>query len=176
MITPRQNALYWREWAAAMRALMLERSTWTKLEENTARHLVTMEALGIDKSHLEFTNADFDKVLGALRAISQPGNLNAQLRQVRGQHRRMEWALDRLMKKLGVDRNYVQAVVDRMDFEHRTSATLHPKLEDLTAPELEKVLIALRKQVKRKKDNDPAELATAGIIQQPEPAEEALPF
>jgi hypothetical protein len=150
MITPRQNALYWREWAAAKRALMPGRSTWTKLEENTRRHEITIKALGYDKSHLDFTNADFDQVLGELRAISQPGNLNAQLRQVRGAHRRAEWSLHRLMRKLGVDRNYVQCIIDHMDFEHAGFVTRHPKLDDLTFEELQKVIIALRKQAKRK--------------------------
>ncbi len=156
-MSPAQNSLYWREWAAAKRALMPGRSTWTKLEETERRHEITIEALGIDKSHLDFDNADFDKVLGALRAISKPGDLNAQIRQARGQHRRMHYELDRLMEKLGVDRNYVQGVVDQMAFHHPSSITHHPSIDDLTADELKKVLIALRKQTKRP-TREPAEV------------------
>lgn len=155
MLSDRQNSLYWLEWAAAKRALMPGRSTWTKLEENTRRHEITIRALGADKSHLDFSNADFDQVLGELRAISKPGDLNAQLRQVRGAHRRAEWSLHRLMVKLGVDRNYVQGIIDRMDFEH-AGPIRHPSLDELTEPELKKVIIALRKHSRRKRE--PAEV------------------
>ncbi len=137
-MTPKQNNLYWREWSAAHKA-----------DPKADRHQLHVEALGHDKSHLDFTNDDFDKVLGAFRAISRPGDLNAQLRQIRGQHRRALYILERLMRQLGVDRNYVQAVIDQMQIEHPTAFTRHPTLDDLTAPELEKVIIALRKQAKR---------------------------
>ena len=151
MLTQAQNALYWREWSAAKRALMPSRVTWTKHEEETRRHELHIRALDVDKSHLDFDNDDFDKVLGALRAISRPNDLNAQLHQVRGTHRRARHALDVLMIGLGVGRNYVQGVVDKMNFEHRGSATLHPSVNDLTVDELKKVIIALRKQAKRKR-------------------------
>lgn len=176
MLTRSQNALYWREWSAAKRALMLSaspartRETWTKLEENTRRHEITIRALGADKSHVDFTNAEFDQVLGELRAISKPGDLNAQLRQVRGAHRRAEWSLDRLMRKLGVDRNYVQGIVDQMfepviipasfamwDRERRRTTAPRKLLDKLTESELKKVIIALRKQLKRQRE--PAEVA-----------------
>jgi hypothetical protein len=167
MITPRQNALYWREWAAAKRALMPGRSTWTKYEESQRRHKVTIDSLGYDKSHSEFTNKEFDLVLGGLRAISQPGNLGAQLRQVRGDHVRALYALERVMKKLGVDRNYVQGIIDHMDFsapdgrdpdrdrweeERERSARPRKFFGELTFPELQKVIIALRLQLKRKNE------------------------
>ncbi len=77
-MSPRQNALYWREWAAAKRALMPGRATWTKYEENEHRHELHLEALGQEKSHLEFDNDDFDHVLSAFRAKSRPGDLKAQ--------------------------------------------------------------------------------------------------
>lgn len=154
-MSPRQTALYWREWSAAKLALMSGRETWTKLEETMRRHAIHLETLGTDKSSRDFTNTDFDQILGAFRAISRPGDLNAQLRQIRGAHRRAEWALDRLMRKLGVDRNYVQGVIDHMDFEHEGSAIRHPNLDDLTFQELEKVIIALRKQTKRQRDLAP---------------------
>lgn len=180
MITSRQNALYWREWAAAKRALMPGRETWTKLEENERRHDITIEALGRDKSHLEFTNADFDKVLGALRAISKPGDLNAQIRQARQQDIRARYVLDRLMVKLGKGRNYVQGVIDKiynddpapdlnkLPLEERAAARWQRErardsrprklMENLTADEMKPVLNALREQVKRRRNAAPAEV------------------
>lgn len=44
------------------------------------RHALHLKALGVRKSSKDFTNADLDKVLAALRAIIEPGNLTAQLR------------------------------------------------------------------------------------------------
>lgn len=195
-MTRAQNALYWREWSAAKRALMPGRETWTKHEENTRRHAITIEALGHDKSHLDFSNSDFDKVLGALRAISKPGDLNAQLRQVRGAHRRARYALDQLMRELQVDRNYVQGVVDQMNFggtpafsfsdalrpdawQRERERAKVPKrlLEELTEPELKKVIIALRKQVRRNlavSADKSRGLPARSPSPQPEPAE--VPF
>jgi hypothetical protein len=49
-----------------------------RLEEDRRR--LTCEALGEDKSSKDFTSEDFDKVLAAFRAISQPDSLNAQIR------------------------------------------------------------------------------------------------
>ena len=43
------------------------------------RHSLHTRVLGHDKSSLKFTNAEFDKVLAAFRAESEPGNLDAQL-------------------------------------------------------------------------------------------------
>lgn len=44
------------------------------------RHNLHLKALGVRKSSKDFTNADLDKVLAVFRAITEPGNLNAQLR------------------------------------------------------------------------------------------------
>jgi hypothetical protein len=54
------------------------------------RHDLHKRALGIDKSHLSFSNADFDKVLGVFRSYSQAENLNAQVRQERMPRTRLE--------------------------------------------------------------------------------------
>jgi hypothetical protein len=60
------------------------------------RHCLHVKALGLDKSHLDFTNEDLDQVLAEFRAISQPDNLAAQLRQ-QGQPRlRMLYGIRRL--------------------------------------------------------------------------------
>jgi hypothetical protein len=53
MLTRAQNALYWREWSAAKRALMPARETFTKLEETTRRHELHVQAIGEEKSHVD---------------------------------------------------------------------------------------------------------------------------
>lgn len=75
-MTPKQNALYFREWGALSRRCKAE--GWTLPD----RHELHARALGADKSHLAFTNADFDKVLGVFRCYSQAENVNGQLRQM----------------------------------------------------------------------------------------------
>lgn len=72
-MTMKQNALYWSEWSLAKKAGHLS---------ECERHTIHIEALGEDKSHKDFANEDFDKVLAAFRAISRPTSLNSQVRQI----------------------------------------------------------------------------------------------
>src|ERR1035437_7933284 len=74
-MTPLQNSLYFREWGR-VRAACKEQGFPVP-----DRHSLHVKALGNDKSHLDFTNVDFDLVLAEFRALSQPDNLAAQLRQ-----------------------------------------------------------------------------------------------
>jgi hypothetical protein len=85
-MTPKQTSLYWREWHAAKIACHLE-------EED--RHHLTREALGEDKSSKDFANEDFDKVLAAFRAISQPDSLDAQLRALNQPRQRLLHGVER---------------------------------------------------------------------------------
>jgi hypothetical protein len=70
-MTPLQIRWYWREWAAVRRA-----------QPDADRHALHIAALGVDKSSKRFTNRDLDKVIAEFRAISQPNNINAQVRQL----------------------------------------------------------------------------------------------
>jgi hypothetical protein len=85
----KQIALYWREWGGAVTARKRDGL------QAPDRHEVHVQALGYDRSMKVLTNAEFDKVLGAFRAISQPENLGAQVRQVRMPRVRMIWKLER---------------------------------------------------------------------------------
>jgi hypothetical protein len=104
---------------------------------------------------------EVDDLKGALLAIAQPSDLGAQLRQARQRHTRARFVLDRLIVRLGVDRNYVQGVIDQMAFLHPSSFIRHPSLDELTFEELEKVLIALRKQIARQKKTGAAPATSA---------------
>jgi hypothetical protein len=44
------------------------------------RHELHKRALGVDKSSLDLTNAEFDKVLAVFSGISRPADLNTQIR------------------------------------------------------------------------------------------------
>jgi hypothetical protein len=74
-MTAAQNKLYWREWQAVRQAA-------PGSSTDMHRHALHIQALGRDMSMRDFTNADFDAVLGAFRAISRPADLDAQLRQI----------------------------------------------------------------------------------------------
>jgi hypothetical protein len=89
-MTPAQNALYFREWG---RVRSVCKQQGFPIPD---RHDLHVKALGLDKSHRDFTNADFDRVLAEFRAISQPDNLAAQLRQQNMPRRRLLYGIRRL--------------------------------------------------------------------------------
>lgn len=155
-----QQLLYFREWAAVKRVLMPGRETFTKLEENERRHAITIEALGADKSSTDFTNDDFDKVLAAFRAISQPGNLQAQLDALDGRKKRLRFGIMSTARKLvgAEDADaYVRGVVSQMharageprDKKRKGSPLKNARFDQLDEADLEKVRIALSRQEAR---------------------------
>ena len=79
-MTPAQSSLYFAEWAK-VRQHYRAKGIDSKQADNK-RHELHRRALGLDKSSKDFTNADLDKVLAAFRAVSDGGNLDAQLRQL----------------------------------------------------------------------------------------------
>lgn len=81
-MTQKQTYLYWKEWQAVRR-----------VDAKADRHELHIRALGKDKSSKLFNNQDLDKVLGAFRAISNPSNLNAQLRQLNQDKTRLLWKI-----------------------------------------------------------------------------------
>ena len=89
-MTTSQNNLYFREWGR-VRAVCKQQGFPVP-----DRHSIHVKALGQDKSHLDFTNDDFDRVLAEFRALSQPDNLAAQLRQQDMPRRRLLYSIRRL--------------------------------------------------------------------------------
>ena len=104
-MTAKQDALYWREWAKVVSA---RKADGVKVG-NAFRHELHAKALGADKGHQAFTNADFDRVLAEFRVWSDPGNVQAQMKQeamplTRLRYRIRELADDALVAKLVQDR------------------------------------------------------------------------
>jgi hypothetical protein len=89
-MTTLQNSLYFREWGRVRAAC---KGQGFPVPD---RHSLHVKALGQDKSHLDFTNDDFDRVLAEFRALSQPDNLAAQLRQQDMPRRRLLYSIRRL--------------------------------------------------------------------------------
>jgi hypothetical protein len=89
-MTALQNRLYFREWGRGRAACKHQGFPIPD------RHGLHVKALGVDKSHLSFTNEDLDQVLAEFRAISQPDNLAAQLRQQDQPRRRLLYTIWRM--------------------------------------------------------------------------------
>ena len=146
MISPRQNALYWRLWSQAKRVLLNGRITFTGSEENDRRHELHVRALGRDKSHLDFTNRELDYVLAQFRSIIEP--FGAQKPTSRwavpppeAQRRRIYFAMRGLMRKLRVGEEYVNAISRQM--------FMGLEIGQLRSYELQKIIIALKKHEQR---------------------------
>lgn len=77
-MTPAQTARYFYEWGRVRDVLKGQGRPCGDME----RHKLHEKALGKKKSSKDFTNADLDKVLGVFRAITEPGNLKAQLHAI----------------------------------------------------------------------------------------------
>ena len=89
-MTSLQNRLYFREWGRVRTACKQQGFPIPD------RHDLHVKALGVDKSHLDFSNEDLDQVLAEFRAISQPDNLAAQLRQQDQPRLRLLYSIRRL--------------------------------------------------------------------------------
>ena len=89
-MTPAQNKLYFREWG---RVRSVCKQQGFPIPD---RHDLHVKALGLDRSHLDFTNEALAQVLAEFRAISQPDNLAAQLRQQDQPRRRLLYSIMRL--------------------------------------------------------------------------------
>jgi hypothetical protein len=100
-MTPAQTMLYFREVGIVRDVMKAKGLPFGDVQ----RHALHKKALGQVKSSKDFTNADLDKVLGALRAISRPDDLGAQLRQLDQQelrnHEARKASLD-LLVELGI--------------------------------------------------------------------------
>jgi hypothetical protein len=103
-MSPAQTKLYWREWAAVRRA-----------QPEADRHAITAQTLGSLVSSRSLTNAQFDLVLGSFRAISQPSNLAAQMRQLAQPRTRAEAKVDLLLLQIehhGKHPNYAASIIE----------------------------------------------------------------
>ena len=89
-MTPSQRALYFREWGRVRTTCQQQGFPVPD------RHGLHVQALGLDKSSKDFTNAYLDRVLAEFRAIRQPDNLDAQLRQQDMPRRRLLYTIARL--------------------------------------------------------------------------------
>lgn len=72
-MTSKQESLYWRKWSS-----VCAEQGW-KNSDTDMRHSIHAAALGKNKSHKDFNNADFDRVLAWFNKLIQPDSLDPQL-------------------------------------------------------------------------------------------------
>lgn len=131
-MTKKQTALYWREWAKVR-----------KDAPDTDRHALHLEALGYERSSKELSNTEFDKILGAMRAISEPWNINAQMRQMDASATRLRYSITRKAPQA-----YIAAIL-RDRFAGRT-------LDDLDETELTQLRNTLDRAARRQRQGGSA--------------------
>lgn len=91
-----QLRLYRREWGACRKVLRgLGRDA---AQADAERHAIHVRALGRDKSSLELTNAEFDKVLAVFRSYSRADDLDEQLRLIDQPEQRLAGMRERAAK------------------------------------------------------------------------------
>lgn len=138
-MTPAQNQLYFREWAKA-KAVYVKFCGYTSKEAEAMRHELHLDALGSDKSRLDFTNDDFDAVLDAFEAVSvlESGPHGHRSRAAEMPRRRAIFAVE----KYGLPDPYVAAIsVDQFGT---------PDWRSLSIPDLRLLRITCRKRARAK--------------------------
>ncbi|HZP61120.1 MAG TPA: phage protein GemA/Gp16 family protein [Opitutaceae bacterium] len=110
--------------SAQLRLYRFEASQWRKAlkarglsARDEDRHSLHRRVLGRDKSSLDLTNAEFDKILAAFRAESRPGDLDAQIRQLDQAPQRKGDLIDRafqLAGQAGIEHDRIWGYIEGM--------------------------------------------------------------
>ena len=139
-MSPKQEPLYWREWGTVRIAL---RKLGHKKPDGELRHWLTIQALGVDKSHKVFNNHDFDRWLAVARGYTLMGDLDEQLRLIAQPLARCMFACRSLLVKCAIEEHgqeaYVRAIYQRVQ-ARRSHAY---DLDDIPDEDLPLILAAL---------------------------------
>lgn len=146
-MTEPQLRLYRAEWGKARKALRAR--GWAPALADAERKAIHVRVLGEDVSSLLLNNRQLDLVLGAFRAISSPAALAPQLDEADQPCRRRRWLIAKLCEELGHGGDYAQAVAVSMNREGKLGKRGVFDLDELNEDELDKIIVALKKQVRR---------------------------
>jgi hypothetical protein len=173
-MTDAQNGMYFREWALARRTL--RKQGLAPADCDARRHQVHLEELGADKSHLEFTEDDFDAVLAGFWKISYPHDLARQLRQLNMRKTRLLYKIDQMLGRIGKDRRFAEGVLEQIDYgidpnsvdafwqRERERKDHRRTLDQLNPDELKNVISALRSISRRSRRSDAGRMEIAEPI------------
>jgi len=112
------------------------------------RHALHARALGANKSSLDFTNGDFDKVKGALLAVIDGSDLGAQIDALNQPKKRRLWSIRDLLAKMQKPEAYAMAIARQM---HGGALSSAASLDDLGEEALEAVIVSLKGEKRRAK-------------------------
>lgn len=167
-MTPRQSALYWREWARLRDQLQSRGKSLGQVDDY--RHELTRRALGVAKSSKHFTNSDLDKVLARIRAECDPANLEAQLAIQESPDRRRAYLLascDECCSRMwshGNDSRLVKLEAREGYIRGTARNVCKKELEACSDAELAKVLGCLQARLKRLVAECAESTAAAGYV------------
>jgi hypothetical protein len=159
-MSPAQDKFYWRLWAQLKKARALA---------NDDRHAQHAQ-LGLPESHTHWGERHFDRWKQHCLAQAQPANYRAQIRQERMPALRERTTLDHYLTALEKPEAHAQAIAramnrggrigqpmaeDRAHFDYADVRNGSPRrkeltLDDLDELELKKVVIAVKKECKRR--------------------------
>lgn len=160
-----QLRLYRREWGAVRK--ILRGRGYSPVAADEERHALHVQALGTDKSSLKFSNTDLDKVLEVFRGISRDTDLGAQLDLQQQPLKRRRFVIVQLCEQLGHDEGYAYGIAHEMHRgepgakRKRGARLASADLDELDAAGLDKIIIALRKQIAREGTTKGAKSAKA---------------
>lgn len=145
-MSPAQTKLYWREWKRVWRVLQARSSELTWRDSTQQRHDLHRKALGYHKSSKALTNGELDKVLGELRAVSQPDSIRPQERAQNQPRTRRMWVIGRkLLPALGKLVEDPEAYLERL-LQDRWKTV---DLADLTTDDLSQLIMTLNQRIER---------------------------
>lgn len=90
-MTKAQEGKYWRMWKQAWDNASEE--VKARYSRDEYRHLLTLKALGDEKTHFLFSNRELDKVLAEFATIGRSADMTFQWRQERQPQRRLVWKI-----------------------------------------------------------------------------------
>lgn len=106
-MTKPQIQLYWRQWGRVKKALV-SMGDFSPADADAERHEIHRAALGTDRSHLDFSNRDFDAVLDHFAAylVLETGPTTGPARAEEMPRTRLIFAIE----KLGLDEPYLDKI------------------------------------------------------------------
>lgn len=163
-MTRKQQALYFRRWGAARRALRA--AGLPPADADAWRKRIHRDVTGYECSSRDLTNRDLDSVFACFVALSAADDAEFQARQLDQPMARLRWLIIQCAASLGKPPSYAEAIAQRM----------HKRPLDLCdEPQLTGVLAALTTHKRRQHKN----IAQSGPVpagaqqSKPAPADQA---
>ena len=167
MLTHAQDKLYWRVWAAALRAcssclaiidsVSPVQVAWTRAALRARPGLVRRELhgeaselwpQGLPESHTGWGNEHLDEWIARCKAVSEGGNYRAQRRQAQMPQTRWLHAIQEVLEAMGRGMEYAEGIARQMNLYGALGGALST-LETLAPEKQRKVYLSLKTETRR---------------------------